>query len=156
MSVFKNTIFTCVTLMAFAAPVQAQSTASSLTKAELSSVTRSCISKWDKPACLKSISQSTLSMASEYHDALTAAGKATEAENLKQHCAAATAATQQDFPAYAMKSAFTECANIISDIVEQTQMMPDANRYQLLYGSVSCMSADASCPAIESGLSAYK
>ncbi len=78
------------------------------------------------------------------------------AETLKQKCAASTAHREQAFPAAAMKSAFIECANGISDLVDQTQVSPDLDHYQLLVAPVLCMNKDKSCASLERGLKNYQ
>jgi hypothetical protein len=119
-------------------------------------VAKACPARWESPDCLKSVSQVTLSMAANYAGALQESGKKTDSETIKQHCAAATAATQQNYPAYAMQSAFTECANKIAEIVQSTTMTPDLSQYQLLGGAILCLQKHAGCADIENGLKAYE
>jgi hypothetical protein len=118
-------------------------------------VAKVCPAKWESPECLKSVSQVTLSMAANYAGGLKDSGKTADSETIKQHCAAATAATQQNYPAYAMQSAFTECANTIADVVKTSGMTPDLSQYQLLGGAILCLQKHAGCADIENGLKAY-
>lgn len=111
-----------------------------------------CPGKWETPYCLKAVSQSNLTMVANYGGALQESGKTQEAENIKQHCAASTAATEGDYPAYAMKSAFIECANTISDTASRTGMQPDLSLYQLLVGATMCLDQAAGCANIEQTL----
>lgn len=120
-------------------------------------VARACLDDaWESPACLRALSESNLTMAGNYAGALQQAGKGAAADKIKEHCAASTAARQQEFPAYAMKSAFIECANMISDIAESTAILPDQSQYQLLVGAVLCMEKDRRCTDINQGLRRYK
>jgi hypothetical protein len=77
------------------------------------------------------------------------------AEKIKQHCAAATAAREQEFPAYAMKSAFIECANMMSDVSDETRITPDLSHYQLLIGATMCLNKDPGCAEITKTLRQY-
>ena len=52
-----------------------------------------CPGQWEAPACLKAVSQSNLTMVSNYGENLQQSRKAQAAEQLKEHCAASTAAT---------------------------------------------------------------
>lgn len=113
-----------------------------------------CPGNWNSQECMKVVSGSTLVMVANYMKALDEAGKKTEVETIKQNCAAATAATQQEVPAYAMLSANTTCANMIYDVSEQTGVVPDQSHYQLLVGPILCMNADRRCPPIEQELAA--
>jgi hypothetical protein len=113
-----------------------------------------CPDHWDSPECLSVISQSNFMMLANYGSDLQQKGHNDEAEQVKQHCAASTAAREQSFPAYAMKSAFIECANLLSDLTEKTGMKPDMSEYQLMVGSVLCMNKDARCASISEQLKA--
>ncbi len=115
-----------------------------------------CVKQWDKPVCLSEVSQATLILAANYAGDLQSSGMIGAVEQIKQHCAAATAATQGDYPAYAMKSAFTECANKIYDVSEQTSIKPDLSHYQLLIGAIMCLNKDRNCSSIEQQLGAYQ
>lgn len=111
-----------------------------------------CPGQWESASCLKAVSQSNMVMVSNYGETLQQSGKAQAAENLKQHCAASTAATEGDYPAYAMKSAFIECANSITTISEQLGVTPDLSQFQLLIGAAMCLDKGAGCANIETAL----
>ena len=111
-----------------------------------------CPGQWESAYCLKAVSQSNLTMVSNYGAALKDRGKEQAAETLKQHCAASTAGTEGDYPAYAMKSAFTECANAIGDLAGQTNINPDLSHFQLLVGATMCLDRAAECQTIENSL----
>ncbi len=119
-------------------------------------VSGSCIGNWKNPECLKAVSQSAMALASNYMAKLQQNGKSNSGETIKQHCAAATAAMNKQYPAEAMLSAYVECANTIYDVSEQTGVKPDQSQYQLLVGPVLCMTGDRRCPAVEKGLSSYR
>ena len=138
---------------ALALPAHAASEASLIHAKRIAAV---CPGAWESPACLTALSESNLVMVSTYGANLQERKMDAPAETLKQHCAASTAHREKAFPAYAMKSAFIECANIISDLVDQTKVMPDADHYQLLVAPVLCMNKDASCAQLEKGLLQYK
>lgn len=111
-----------------------------------------CPGQWESASCLRAVSQSNLTMVSNYGEVLHNARKAQAAEQIKQNCAASTAATEGDYPAYAMKSAFIECANAITTISEQTGTAPDLSQFQLLVGATMCLDKGAGCAQIEAGL----
>ena len=118
-------------------------------------VAQKCPKQWEKQKCLKTLSSSALTMATLYGEALKSAKKPKGAEYLKQHCAAATAGTKEDnIPAYAFKSAFTECANAIDEINKQLNIAPDKSLYQLLIIGTICLSSDnqETCNAFETKL----
>ena len=120
-------------------------------------VAQSCLNnQWESPACLKQVSESTLVMASNYGSALQENRKISHSKQVEQKCAAATAATKQEYPAYAMRSAYTECANALSDIADATGMMPDLSQYQLLIGAVQCLDKSTACIAVEQGLGHFR
>lgn len=118
-------------------------------------VAAACLEGWETQSCLSTVSESNLVMAANYAAMLEKNAKTNAMEDLKQHCAASTAATQGEYPAYAMRSAFVECANIISDITYKTNISPDKSHYQLLVGAVLCLDGDHRCTAIEQGLARY-
>jgi hypothetical protein len=128
----------------------AQTSEESVTYARLASA--HCLGRWDDPECLKSISQSTLVLAANYAGLLESKGMIGAVEQIKQHCSAATAGTKGQYPAYAMQSAFTECANMIFDVSEQTSIKPDLSHYQILVGAILCLSKDRRCAVIEKQL----
>jgi hypothetical protein len=137
------------------APARAQLQASAGIREQASAMANVCLDNWQAPACLKAVSTSALVLAANYGTALQQGGHAAEAEEIKQHCAASTAATQGDYPAAAMKSAFTECANTVSDVAGKTGVNPDPSQYQLLVGPVMCLEGDPRCAAVTSGLKAF-
>lgn len=119
------------------------------------SMGQSCPGQWESQPCLKAASQSSLALAANYGGALQEKKLAADAENIKQHCAAATAATQGEYPAYALKSAFIECANTISDTATKTTLDPDVSHYQLLIATIMCLDKDAGCVEIEKTLKSH-
>jgi hypothetical protein len=139
-------------------PAQAQWTLNSPSKPSVEhakQVSRACPGKWEAQPCLKAVSESTLVLASNYAANLQQKGHPKQVEMIKEHCAAATAARQGEFPANAMRSAFVECANTIVDTTDQTGVAPDASHYQLLVGPVLCLDGDRRCAFIEDGLKKY-
>ncbi|MBU0859509.1 MAG: hypothetical protein KJ667_06205 [Alphaproteobacteria bacterium] len=152
-SFIKKTALTVVMLQALAiVPAHATGAASedALTFGQL--LGEYCPGQWESAHCLKAVSQSNMVMVSNYGAALQESGKKQAAEQLKQHCAASTAGTEGDYPAYAMKSAFTECANTIGDLAGQTNLKPDLSHYQLLVGATMCLDGAAECAPIEKTL----
>lgn len=129
---------------------------SALAENSARNMAQACIGNWESKACLRASSQSSLEMAATYAEKLDNAGRKEALEILKDQCAASTAATRGDYPAYAMTSAYTECANIIVDITDATGIEPDIDHYQLLVGAVLCLTKDKRCTAIEQGLQKYK
>lgn len=119
-------------------------------------IANTCLDGWEGADCLKSVSSSNEIMAGQYIQILGQAAKATEAETVKQGCAASTAAKVKEVPAPAMRSAFTECANTISDVVEKTGVTPDVSHYQLLIGAVLCMDKDPRCEMLTKQLASLK
>jgi len=120
-------------------------------------VANTCLGgKWESQPCLKAVSQNNLVMASEYSDVLGRSGKAQEAEFVKQKCAASTAASKEQFPAYAMRSAFTECVNAIPSVASATGVVPDQSQFQLLVAAIQCLDKTDACAAIEQSLAQYK
>ncbi len=138
------------------APAEARTNENNPAKTYIGPIAQKCSGSWEAQDCLKVLSQSTLVLASNYGADLKEQGNENAAENLKQHCAAATAATRMEVPADAMRSAMTECANIIFDISQKTGVKPDQSHYQLLVYPVMCLSGDANCPAVEKGLAEYR
>lgn len=118
-------------------------------------VSKFCPEHWETQECLSAVSESNLVLAANYAGVLEKRGKKSHLENLKQHCAAATAGSKGEYPAYAMRSAFVECANIIVDISDATGIDPDKSHYQLLVGAVLCLDEDRRCDAVEQGLMRY-
>ncbi len=154
--VMKN--YMCVALVGAAllfSGVSAQA-ASPESLAAAKSIADVCPGAWESPDCLTAVSQSNYTLVSNYGATLQQAKMDAPAETLKQKCAASTAHREQAFPAAAMKSAFIECANGISDLVDQTKVSPDLDHYQLLVAPVLCMNKDKSCATLERGLKQYQ
>ena len=114
-----------------------------------------CPQKWETQNCLKAVSSSNKTLAVNYATKLDQAGHKASVEQVKQVCAAATAGTEGEYPAYALQSAFTECVNGLYDISQKTNILPDQSHYQLLVGSVLCLSKAPQCAALEQQMSAY-
>jgi len=120
-------------------------------------VANKCLnSQWESQPCLKAVSQNNLIMASEYANALDQAGRSQEAEFIKETCAASTAASKEEFPAYAMRSAFVECVNSIPSAANATGILPDQSQFQLLVAAIQCLDKTEACPAIEQSLAQYQ
>ncbi|MBX2834417.1 MAG: hypothetical protein KTR28_05555 [Micavibrio sp.] len=115
-----------------------------------------CIDRWEDAKCHAAIAESNKALAGNFAQELQDNGKSQSIELIKQNCAAATAPSEKEYPAYAVQSAFTECANIFFDIANETGIKPDPSHYQLLVGTVLCMSKDPRCSAVEAGLSRFK
>lgn len=114
-----------------------------------------CPGAWESDPCLSAISKSNLALASNYGAKLQENKQNDAAENIKQLCAASTAAAEGSYPAYAMKSAFIECANAINDTANKTRIDPDKSHYQLLVGATLCLNKDAGCESIAKSLQGY-
>lgn len=142
--------------LVIAAPSAHAQTASAVSLTHAKALAAVCPGNWESPACLTAVSESNMVLVSNYgallqHKKLTAA-----AETLKQKCAASTAHREEAFPAYAMNSAFIECVNIISDLADQTHVLPDQSHYQLLLLPALCLSKDQRCDPMEKSLTQYK
>ncbi|MCB1591959.1 MAG: hypothetical protein KDI90_05855 [Alphaproteobacteria bacterium] len=121
--------------------------------ADAKAVALACPGNWESEICLKATSQSAMVLVSQYGAKLEHSGNKPAMEPLKQDCAASTAATQQDnIPAYAMKSAYTVCANKITDIATETGIKPDPSYLQLLVASILCLDKNPQCPMMEDSL----
>lgn len=114
-----------------------------------------CPDAWESPACLRALGESNFAFLSGYGAVLQQAGRADDAETLKQSCAASTAARDQDVPAYAMGSAMNECAGVISELVQKNGTPPDLSHFQLMVVSALCLSGHPACPAMTEQLKAY-
>lgn len=125
----------------------------SIDEAYMRNLAKYCVSHWEQQECLKTLSEISLTVTSNYADSLSNAGHAKYHEPLKQKCAAATAATRMEVPGYAMLSAVTECLNIIVDINQATSVRPDPTKYQLMVSGVLCLQGDKTCSQIEGALS---
>lgn len=145
-----------ITLTALsAAPAMAATQSSDVPQQYASAVAKNCIGNWESPACLSASSSTALTVAALYGSELQERGHSAAAEKIKEHCAAATAAREQSYPAYAMQSAYTECANMIYDVSVETSIKPQPELYQLLVSSVLCLSKDGRCASVEQGLRPY-
>jgi len=111
---------------------------------------------WKTQKCLKTLSENNLVMASNYGAALQKSGKRSQAEQIKQKCAASTAASRGEFPADAMRSAFVECVNKIPEVAQSTQILPDESQFQLLVAAIQCLDGQSSCAMIEKLMMKYK
>jgi hypothetical protein len=108
-----------------------------------------CVGSWQSQNCMKALSSSALTLASLYAEKLEKAGHKDAQDPLLQNCAAATAATKVEVPAYAMKSALTTCANAIYDITESTKIKPNLTHFQLLVEPIYCLGGDPRCEKLE-------
>lgn len=111
-----------------------------------------CSHEWSSQQCMKTLSGASLVMVSNYAEELHKKGHGQYLEPLKQNCAASTAGTKVDVPAYAQRSAFVECINHIVTINEKTGVKPDPDFYQLIVGSIICFDKNQSCVVIEQSL----
>jgi len=111
-----------------------------------------CPAQWDQQQCLSVVSSITKLMVQDYADTLNKSGHKAAIDPLTQECAAATAAAEGEYPAEAMRSAFTVCANYLATMAEKTQLTPNQDAYQILVGSILCLSGDPRCAAIEAQL----
>lgn len=118
-------------------------------------VADACVSRWEDAACVRALSESSLTLVSDYGAQLQYRKMDGSLEILKEHCAATTAATKQDVPAYAMESAMTECLNYISDIGSTTGVLPDLSHYQLMTMSLFCMGKTSQCEVVEQQMTQY-
>ena len=151
----RSLIITAVSaLMAFAPAAHAQ-TASDASLAHASSVATACLGNWAGQPCLAALAESNMTLAAGYGSALEESGSKTAAEEIKQHCAASTAAREQTVPAYAMRSAMTECANAIGDVATRTGTLPDQSLLQLMTVGVWCLEADPRCAPSAEQLQKY-
>lgn len=111
-----------------------------------------CVNKWQGQACMVALSSLNMTLTTTYAQALNIAGKNSSMERLKQNCAASTAALKIDVPAYAMRSAMTQCVNSMVDLSDRTSILPDPSLSQLAVGAILCMDKKPSCAAIENAL----
>ncbi len=111
-----------------------------------------CSYEWSSQECMKTLSSASLVMVSNYAEDLHESGNGEHLESLKQHCAASTAGTKVEVPAYAQRSAFVECINHIVTINEKTGVKPNADFYQLMVGAIMCFDKSQSCIVIEQSL----
>ncbi len=119
-----------------------------------------CPGKWKNDKCLKAVSLSNKDMAIKYAAMLNAKGQKDQVEAVKQVCAAATVTQDEideDIPAYAFASAYTECANGIFNISEKSKVKPDQYHYGLLIGAVQCLNKTPECSLLEAQMTkSYK
>lgn len=108
---------------------------------------------WETQPCLSNLGTLSFLTTTTYADTLQKANTSEAVlETLKQECAASTAPMQGEYPAYAVTSAMTVCANKIYDISEQTNQKPDPDLYQLMVASIMCLNKQSNCTAIEQQL----
>jgi len=123
-----------------------------LLQIHLKDMSQNCPKAWNTQACLASMAESNKTLASLYAEDLDKGGFKPKLELIKEHCAASTAASQIEVPAYAMKSAMTECANTMHDLSETTKINPPLPHYQLLVTSIFCLDQDPRCKSLEDTL----
>ncbi len=145
-----------VIVLALAGQSLAQTVTPSATSLKFArSVALACVADWTTQKCLGAVSDSNMTLLSNYGADLQGRKMDAAAETLKQHCAATTAATRQNVPPYAMHSALVECANAMTDLAASTGVQPDPSHYQLLIAPLLCLGADPACPAITTQLQAF-
>ncbi len=137
-----------------AAPSQAAALPklSSVVLGHVKAVTSACVEKWEDQACMKALASMNVTLASTYAASLHSSNKRSYMGRLKNHCAASTAALQVSVPAYAMRSAMTECVNSMTTISQQTSVFPDPSLSQLAVSAVLCIAKNKACSEIEQGL----
>lgn len=108
-----------------------------------------CVGSWQSQPCMKALASTNLSVATVYARTLEAKGQKKMHEPLLKGCSASTAAVKREVPAYAMKSAMTECANAISDISNATKIKPNPTHFQLLVEPIFCLSGEPRCGKFE-------
>lgn len=118
-------------------------------------VASACIHKWENQTCLTALSNSNMDMIINYAQSLKNNHKSSAIEDLKNVCAASTAAQDGEYPAYAMNSAFTECANGMYDLSVSTGIKPDQSHYQLIVAAVMCLSKSPQCRTLQGQLQKY-
>ncbi|MBI2234543.1 MAG: hypothetical protein HYU57_06115 [Micavibrio aeruginosavorus] len=142
-------------LLIASSPAMAQNTPSATSLQYAQQIAKACINQWEAQTCLGAVADSNMVLLSNYGADLQSRKMEAEAEALKQHCAATTAASRQQVPAYAMKSALTECANTITDLAARTGVQPDPSHFQLLIAPLLCLGGDPACAALSDQLAAY-
>lgn len=145
----------CALLLFLACPAMAQTAPSATSLQYAQHIAKACINQWEAQTCLSAVADSSMVLLSNYGADLQNRKMEADAESLKQHCAATTAASRQQVPAYAMKSALTECANTITDIAARTGIQPDPSHFQLLIAPLLCLGGDPACAALSEQLAAY-
>jgi hypothetical protein len=142
-------------LMFTASISNAQNLVSKTAEAHIKNIERVCIDNWESQTCLVTLSQSSLALTSNYGATLQNKGAGKHTETLKQGCAASTAALNGRYPANALTSAFTECANTIYDLTEKTNIFPDPTHFSLLVGSVLCLQKNPTCEGFQKKLANF-
>lgn len=135
---------------------QAMSDQDRVVSIHVGDIAQTCPGAWHKQVCLSSLSNSVMSMVSQYAEALQNAGQEESLTPLKEHCAAATAATQIEVPAHAMVSALTECVNAVYDITEATTVKPHLMHYRLTIDTIFCLKGEPQCLSLEKQLIAVR
>lgn len=157
-------LLTCVVISASSAlaqPIQKPQSGTAISDTAMhytKMVAVDCATKahlWTTAGCLRTLSESSRVMVSNYMETLEREGQTSFVELVKNNCAASTAAEQGTYPAEAMKSAFIECANTISDVAENSRLVPDLAHYELLAGPILCMSNDRRCRHVEHRLKQF-
>ena len=116
-----------------------------------------CPGQWESDKCLKAVSLSNKDMGVMYAARLDAAGKKDSVEAVKNVCAAASVTeeeVEEEVPAYAFRSAYTECANGLYEISQATGIQPDPTHMQILISAVYCLNEAPQCAAIEKSMAA--
>lgn len=120
-------------------------------------IAQSCLGgRWESQPCLSAISATSNTTLATYAAALQENGQAEAVQSLKDHCSATTAASRQEVPAYAMKSALTECANTISDVTNNTGAQPNLSMFQLMVAPIVCLDGKPECAQVEQQLAQYR
>lgn len=151
----KNALLLLTVLMLFApgiAPAQTADDPPRSPREHAGIIGHLCPEKWESQDCLHAVSLSNYDMVRVYAETLGQKGRKSSLEPLKNTCAAATVIGDETIPAYAYKSAYTECANSIYDISERAGVKPDPDHYQLLVAALLCLEKDRRCAGIESQL----
>lgn len=125
---------------------------SSTVSKHVQAVTFSCLKQWEKQTCMKTLSSLNFTLVTSYAEALRGANKKASIGQLKNGCAASTAALKISVPAYAMRSAMTECVNLMADISDKTSIHPEPSLSQLAVSAILCIGKNKACPEIEKGL----
>ncbi len=118
-------------------------------------VYHTCAGNWKSAQCITSLASLSKDIVVDYAVKLETAGQKAFHEPLKQKCAASTAALQTAVPAYAQKSAMTECLNAIADMSQASDVKPDLELYQLAIGALQCVDKEGSCEAFENQISSH-
>lgn len=118
---------------------------------------QACLTDWQSPACINTLSTSKLNMAETYSQTLERRGYTNAANLIFRHCHNGGVLDEpQPYPPYAMQSASTQCANAIAHVEGHTGIQPDMGQYQLMIGSVYCMEGDPRCQYVTDTLQTYR